>query len=121
MLARFGSLGLWFPLNVVWLPAVDLVVLPGAALGLLCAALGMDGVARALLDVAALPCDALLSCLGLLRGHGLLDAAAWLRPHWSALPAFAALAIALATLAGDRGEQARRTARRCLVAGLLLL
>lgn len=121
MLARFGSMGLWFPLNVAWLPAVDLVVLPGAALGLGCSALGLDAAARALLDVAALPCGALLDCLGLLERHGLLAGPELLRPHWTALPAFASLAIALALMAGDARPRARATARRFLVAGLLIL
>lgn len=121
LLARFGTPGLWFPLNVLWLPAVDLLVLPGAALGLGCAALGLDAVARAILDLAALPCEALLAVLGMLRNHGLLDAPALLRPHWTALPAFAALGIALAMLAGGAEPAAKLRARRWLAAGLLLL
>lgn len=121
LLARFGNLGLWFPLNVLWLPAVDLVVLPGAALGLGSAALGLDALARALLDVAVLPCEALLACLGLLERHGLLSGPELLRPHWTALLAFASLGIALAVMAGGAGPRARATARRFLVAGLILL
>ncbi|MDE7370437.1 MAG: ComEC/Rec2 family competence protein, partial [Desulfovibrio sp.] len=61
MLARFGTLGLWFPLNVLWLPAVDLVVLPGAALGRGCAAAGLEACARLILHVASLPCEAMLA------------------------------------------------------------
>lgn len=121
LLARFGTIGLWFPLNVLWLPAVALLALPGAALGLACAALGLDAAARAILDLAALPCEALLALLGMLRNHGLLDAPALLRPHWTALPAFAALGIALAMLAGGADPAARLRARRWLAAGLLLL
>lgn len=121
LLARFGTPGLWFPLNVLWLPAVDLLVLPGAALGLGCAALGLDAVARAILDLAALPCETLLAVLGMLRNHGLLDAPALLRPHWTALPAFAALGIALAMLAGGAEPAAKLRARRWLAAGLLFL
>ena len=121
MLARFGNLGLWFPLNVLWLPAVDLVVLPGAALGLGCAALGLDGAARALLDAAALPCEALLAILGFLERHGLLSGPALLRPHWTALAAFAAFGAALAVLAVTPGPGARATARRFLAAGRILL
>lgn len=121
MLARFGSLGLWFPLNVFWLPAVDLVILPGGALGLVCAALGLDSVARALLDVAVLPCQALLGCLDFLRRHGLLDGPALLRPHWTALAAFAALGLALAIAADGSTRSRKKTARRMVAAGLLLL
>lgn len=121
MLSHFGSIGLWFPLNVVWLPAVDLMVLPGAALGLGCAALGLDSMARVILDVTILPCDTLLACLDFLHRHGLLDDVALLRPHWTALTAFTALAVSLAVLAGDGRPQAKGTARRWLMAGLLLL
>ena len=119
MLARFGSIGLWFPLNVLWLPAVDLVVLPGAALGLGCAALGLDAPAGVILDVAVLPCQALLACLGFLGRHGLLSGPEPLRPHWTALMAFAALATALALMAGNGRDRAM--ARRFLAAGLALL
>lgn len=121
LLARFGTPGFWFPLNVVWLPAVDLLVLPGAALGLGCAALGLDAAARAVLDLAALPCEALLAVLATLRHHGLLDGPALLRPHWTALPAFAALGITLALLAGAAASEAKLRARRWVAAGLLLL
>lgn len=119
MLARFGSLGLWFPLNVLWLPAVDLVVLPGAALGLGCAALGQNAVASLALDAAVLPCEALLACLHMLERHQLLAGPELLRPHWTALLAFACLGVALAVMAGNAG--ARATARRFLVVGLILL
>ncbi|WP_165079066.1 MULTISPECIES: ComEC/Rec2 family competence protein [unclassified Desulfovibrio] len=121
MLARFGTLGLWFPLNVPWLPAVDLVVLPGAALGLGCAVAGLEACARVILDMAALPCQAMLACLDMLQRHGLLEGPGSLRPHWAALAAFAALGVALAVMAGDGRPTARLKARRWLVAGLLLL
>lgn len=121
LLTRFGTVGFWFPLNVVWLPAVDLLVLPGAALGLGCAALGLDTAARAALELAALPCEALLSFLRMLREHGLLEEPGLLRPHWTALAAFAALGIALALPAGGTGPEMKLRARRWLAAGLLLL
>ncbi|WP_297049834.1 ComEC/Rec2 family competence protein [uncultured Desulfovibrio sp.] len=121
LLARFGTPGVWFPLNVLWLPAVDLLVLPGAALGLACAAPGLDAAARAVLELAVLPCEALLALLATLQHHGLLDGPALLRPHWTALPAFAALGIALALLGGGTWPGAKLRARRWIAAGLLLL
>lgn len=121
MLPRFGSIGLWFPLNVIWLPAVDLVVLPFSALGLVCSLLGLDLPARAILDLAALPCRALLGLLGFLDQYGLLEGTALLRPHWTTLAAFAALCIALALMVGDGRPKGKLQARRWLVAGLLLL
>lgn len=121
LLARFGSVGLWFPLNVLWLPAVDLVVLPGAALGLALAALGLDAPARLILDLAVIPCKGVLAMLDFLEHLGLLEGTALLRPHWTALLAFAALGVALALMAGDRRPRARLAARRWLMAGLALL
>lgn len=56
-LLLFGNAGFWFPLNVLWLPVAGLVVLPGAALGLLLAGAGLDAAARLILDLAALPCS----------------------------------------------------------------
>lgn len=121
LLARFGTAGFWFPLNMFWLPAVDLLVLPGAALGLGCAALGLDAAARSALELAALPCEGLLTFLDMLRRHGLLEEPALMRPHWTALGAFAALGIALALSAGGTGPGTKLRTRRWLVAGLLLL
>ena len=122
-LLLFGNAGFWFPLNVLWLPVAGLVVLPGAALGLLLAGAGLDGTARLVLDLAALPCQWLTDGLAGLNALGLLHNPVLLRPHWTALPAFAALLAALACLAG-RGKASpsgKEAARRLLLAGLALL
>lgn len=121
MLLRFGTAGVWFPLNVLWLPAVDLLTLPGAVLSLALGVSGLDAPAAMVADLAALPCSALLAFLELLRAHGLLDEPALLRPHWTALAAFAALAVAVALAAGGSRHAACQTARPWLAAGLLLL
>lgn len=115
----FGNAGFWFPLNVAWLPMADLIVLPSAVLGLLCAALGLELPARLILDVAAMPCQWLVDCLAWLAENGLLSAPAMLRPHWTALPAFAALLTALAFMAGRKSLPAG--AMRLLMAGGVLL
>ncbi len=115
----FGNAGFWFPLNVAWLPVADLVVLPSAVLGLLCSAIGLETLARLILDVAALPCQWLVDSLGWLAENDLLAAPAMLRPHWTALPAFAALLAALAFKAGR--ETLPRSAARLLLAGGALL
>lgn len=122
-LLLFGNAGFWFPLNVLWLPVAGLVVLPGAALGLLLAGAGLDAAARLILDLAALPCQWLINGLADLNDLGLLHNPALLRPHWTALPAFAALLAALACLAGrDRtSPSGKKAARRLLLAGLALL
>ena len=116
----FGNAGFWFPLNVAWLPVADLIVLPAAVLGLLCAALGLESPARLILDVAAMPCQWLVDSLAWLAESGLLAAPAMLRPHWTALPAFAALLTALAFMAGRKTMPAG-AARLLLAGGALLL
>lgn len=115
----FGNAGFWFPLNVAWLPVADLFVLPASVLGLACAALGMETLARLVLDLAALPCQWLVDLLAWLAANDLLLAPSMLRPHWTALPAFAALLTALAFKAGRPTVPA--AAQRLLLAGGLLL
>lgn len=115
----FGNAGFWFPLNVAWLPVADLFVLPASVLGLACAALGMETLARLVLNLAALPCQWLVDLLDWLAANGLLLAPSMLRPHWTALPAFAALLTALAFKAGR--PTLPPAAQRLLLAGGLLL
>lgn len=115
----FGNAGFWFPLNMLWLPAVDLLVLPGAFFGLALQMLGMETAARFTLNLMAAPGQWLADALVWFNGHNLLQGPALLRPHWPALPAFAALSGALALTAGrsclpDAG-------RRLLYIGLVLL
>lgn len=118
-LLLFGNAGFWFPLNMLWLPVVDLFVLPAAFLGLGLTACGLDTAAGWLLQLAALPCQWLTTLLAWLDKANLLQSPALLRPHWSALPAFALLACAL----GSRfsGHNNRGGGRKLLLAGLVLL
>ena len=115
----FNNMGHWFWLNVLWLPVADMLVLPASVLGLFLSALGLDLAARAVLDTAALPCQWLTDCLAWLAGANLLQPPALLRPHWTALPAFATLLGALALKAGR--ADLPRAAQRLLLAGALLL
>lgn len=115
----FNNMGHWFWLNVLWLPVADMLVLPATVLGLFLSAMGLDLAARAVLDMAALPCQWLTDCLAWLAGANLLQPPALLRPHWTALPAFAALLGALALKAGR--ADLPRAAQRLLLAGALLL
>ena len=115
----FNNMGHWFWLNVLWLPIADMLVLPAAVLGLLLSATGLDALARPVLDLAALPCQWLTDCLAWLSDANALQPPALLRPHWTALPAFAALLGALALKAGR--TTLPTTARRLLLAGALLL
>lgn len=115
----FNNMGHWFWLNVLWLPIADMLVLPAAVLGLLFSATGLETLARITLDLAALPCQWLTDCLAWLVSANLLQPPALLRPHWTALPAFAALLGALALKAGR--PSLPRTAQRLLLSGALLL
>ena len=115
----FNNMGHWFWLNVLWLPIADMLVLPAAVLGLLFSATGLETLARAVLDLAALPCQWLTDALAWLTKANMLQPPALLRPHWTALPACAALLGALALKAGR--ATLPRTARRMLLAGALFL
>ncbi|MDO5484396.1 MAG: ComEC/Rec2 family competence protein, partial [Desulfovibrionaceae bacterium] len=119
-LLLFGNAGFWFFLNILWLPVVDMLVLPASALGLVLAGMGMEEAARSLLHLAAQPCGWLTGGLNWLRDAAILQAPALLRPHWTALPAFALLYCTLA-FAGSRGKTLRHVPRRLLLAGLALL
>lgn len=118
-LTLFGHTGPWFALNALWLPALGLWVLPLAATGMILAATGVETAARLVLWLAAVPCDLLLEGLDAMARHGLLALPALLRPHWTTLPAWAALAAALALLPG-RGRLPP-AGRRLAAAGMLLL
>jgi competence protein ComEC len=118
-LLLFGNAGLWFPLNALWLPLLEFLVLPGAALGLVLQAGGFDCAARFVLALAALPGQEFADMLAWLDSRGLLDIPAFLRPHWTALPAFAALSCAAALAVGR--EKKLRPGRRLLALGCSLL
>lgn len=118
-LLLFGNAGLWFWLNVLWLPVVDVLVLPGAALGLALAVTGFDELARLVLNAAALPCEILIALLDALAARDLLQPQAYLRPHWTALPAFACLLTAWAYSIG-RKPLPRQSMLLCALAATLL-
>ena len=115
----FGNAGQWFALNVFWLPVADLLVLPAAVAGLGLAALGAVDAAGLVLYLATLPCTVLADGLDWLASAGLLRNPTLLRPHWTALPAFAALLTALAYKAGRPSFSP--AARRLLALGAVLL
>ncbi len=118
----FGNAGFWFVLNLVWLPVLGLFILPGAALGLIAASVGLDGPASTILTLSALPCDLFIALLDLLDAAGLLQPPLLPRPHWTTLPAFACLIPATALyLSGVSSKKARHTVRRLTLAGILLL
>ena len=117
-LLLFNNSGLWFMLNVLWLPVLGSLVLPGAFLGLGLSLCGLPQLAVPVLEAAALPCQWLVDGLLFLQEHGWLEALPVLRPHWTALPAMACLFLAAALKAGRPALPP--AGKRLLACGLLL-
>ncbi len=91
----FGTLGLWFPLNLLWLPVLGCVVMPLAFAGLLLSALGLAAPAALALLLASLPCEGLLSLLHALDSANLLAVPVVARPHWLSMAGYWILCLAL--------------------------
>lgn len=110
-LARFQIAGFWFPLNLLWLPALGIIVLPFSALAL-CFALipgvAFQWIASVLLAIATAPCEGLLKPLAWLRSCGLLGEPVFMLPHWTTLLAFGLLAIGLAAIMAEGARRAKR-------------
>jgi competence protein ComEC len=94
-LRAFGSVGLSFPLNAIWLPLLGAAVMPAACLGLVFAGLGLETPAGLALHLACLPCDALMQCLRALDSAGLLPAPLLPRPHWLSVAGFWLLCLSV--------------------------
>ncbi len=119
VLDAFGRSTLWFPINLIWLPALGFIVLPLSFLGLIASASGLEQTAAFLLHLADIPCRALLHGLSWLQRNAGLDLFVSLRPHWTAILGFGAIAVALALrVHRDHFPQA---AKRLLIAGVILL
>lgn len=121
-LMQFQQAGLYFVMNVLWLPLLGLITLPAAFISLMLCALPLEFcqlLASHAAAVAAWPCELLLSLLNHLDTMGLLQEPAFLLPHWSALLAYAALGCGLAWLLAGGSTGAR--ARTLLVIGIAFL
>ena len=119
VLDAFGRSTLWFPINLVWLPALGFIVLPLSFLGLIAAASGLEQAAAFLLHLANIPCEALLSGLRWLEEHAGLGLFVSPRPHWIAILGFGAFTVALAMRVNR--DRFPASAKRLLLAGALLL
>lgn len=124
-LSRFQIAGLWFSLNILWLPVLAFLILPGAALGLLVSSLPgsfCSVAAQHILQIAALPCQWALNLLNWLNTHGLLSEPVFLMPFWPNLLAFALLAAGLGWIFGNQiTTTVRKQAKRLLGLALLFL
>lgn len=85
MAAYFGEVSAHLYLNLLWLPALGLVVMPLAFAGLFAVLVGLpDGLARELFHLSGLGVDVLEWGLAWLDIHSWLNASAVLRPNgWS--------------------------------------
>ena len=119
VLDAFGRSTLWFPINLLWLPALGFIVLPLSFLGLIAAATGLEQAAGFLLHLANIPCEALLHSLRWLQAHAGLDLFVSPRPHWTAILGFGAIAVALAMRI--HRDHFPHAAKRLLISGALLL
>ncbi len=120
LLARtFGQLGLLFPLNVLWLPALGFVVMPFTFLGTVFAAIGAGKLASLALEVAAWPCGMLLRLLAYLESSGFLLSPTVMRPHWLFMAGYWLLCLALPGLwVAWRGRKAGEPGKRPSLAKL---
>lgn len=123
-LARFQIAGFWFPLNLIWLPALGLIVLPAAAIALILTLIPLQTAqicAEQAIRIAATPADLLLRLLDYLSGAGLLAEPVFLLPHWSLFLAFALIAVALAQRFCARLRNRSRIKAVLAIALLLLM
>lgn len=121
VLRTFGSTGLWFPLNLVWLPVLGALVMPPAFLGLLFSGLGLELPALIALHVAALPCDGLMLLLHTLDEAGLLLAPLMPRPHWLSSAGFWLLCLTLPMAFHKSPRETRLGTALFALAGLVML
>ena len=91
----FGTSGLLFPLNLLWLPVLGTAVLPLSFAGLLFSALGLEGAATFTLYLATVPCEALLWLLSALENASVLAAPILPRPHWLTIGGYWLLCLVL--------------------------
>ncbi len=121
-LAIFGNPGLFFALNVLWLPILGIWVLPAAFCALFLAILGFDSSASALFTLASLPCETLLAGLNWLEQHGLFASITLLRPHSSNLLAYVVIFTATAyILTRSPSKRIKPRLGYFLLLGLMLL
>lgn len=122
-LQKFQFTSIWFPLNALWLPLLGLIELPFGVVSLILSAIpGCGQLAELCLSIAIMPGELILSLLSLLESHDLLSEPVFLIPHWSALFAFAAIALGLVVIYGSpRPAIASLSSRKFLLVGLLLL
>lgn len=121
----FGRVTPLFPLNLLWLPVLEVVVMPLAALGLLLmTCFGPQAGSDALFHLASLPARGMILLLEGLRDRHWLMVWQTLRPSGLSAAGFAAaVAGAAAMMTGSRDARTKvpRAAKRLLICAALLL
>lgn len=118
VLDAFPGTGLWFPLNLVWLPVLGMWVMPLAFAGLFTAACGLPGAASLLFSLAQVPCAGLLSLLGAMDAAGILVSPVALRPAFPAAAGYWLLLLLLPAVVPARAFTRRTFPLLCLGLGL---
>ncbi|SBW05602.1 ComEC/Rec2-related domain protein [uncultured delta proteobacterium] len=118
VLDAFPGTGLWFPLNLVWLPVLGMWVMPLAFAGLFMTALGLPAAASLLFSLAQGPCAGLLSLLGAMDAAGILVSPVALRPAFPAAAGYWLLLLLLPAVAPARAFSRRALLLLCLGLGL---
>ncbi|CAK7028941.1 MAG: hypothetical protein DELT_02698 [Desulfovibrio sp.] len=98
VLDAFPGTGMWFPLNLLWLPVLGMWVMPLCFAGLACVALGMGHIASWVFYLAHLPCEALLALLHWMDANGILIAPVAPRPEWVSMAGYWLLILLLPAL-----------------------
>ena len=119
----FGRLPVNVLANMVWLPLLAMAVMPLSLAGMVLAAIpGLAWAGQVLLWAASSPADWFVQALALLEAAGGLPEAVVLRPGWSGLVGYYALAAGLLSWAGAGvAKDQRRQAAGLALAGLVLL
>ena len=118
VLGSFPGTGLWFPLNLIWLPVLGLWVMSASFAGLFLTAIGSTSVASLFFFLAGIPCQGLLSLLECMDAAGILAAPVMLRPAFPAAVGFWLLLLLIPVVIDARGFSRRTLSLFCL--GLVL-
>lgn len=120
----FGAVSLNVWMNLIWLPPLTFITLPGAALGLLLlVTFGPQPCSDMLFFAAAWPAEVMLKLLHVMADGGALPLIQCFRPMPLSALGYGAALVGMLLMLGAKlnGRLAGAAARRLLVAGLLLM
>jgi competence protein ComEC len=115
----FGAVSPCFWLNIIWLPLLSLVILPGAACGFFLLLIGQEWIASLLLSAAIIPAESMLSWLEILNTAGLLPMIQCFRPSAITWLGYEAVLLGIILLFQSRKREKRRFCAGMICLGLL--